>query len=70
MYYGKLLKEHRQNAGITQKELAKITGLSQQGISNWEKDIRTPNITECIQLADFYGISIDELVGHEIKKNW
>lgn len=70
MDYGKILKEHRENAGLSQQQLAKATNLSQQGISCWEQNLRTPNITACIQLADFYGISVDELIGHTVKNNW
>ena len=70
MAYGKILKEHREKAGYSQEELAKATGITQAALSHWENDKRTPNITFCIQLADFYGITVDELIGHEAKKNW
>lgn len=66
----KEITEWRVNKGISQEELARKTGITQAAISYWENNKRTPKITECIILADFYGISIDELVGHEIKRNW
>ena len=34
---GASLKEHRENAKLTQTELAKRTGIKQQNISRWEK---------------------------------
>ena len=46
----------------TQREL---TGLSQAAISRWEDDLRIPNIENCLILAQFYGISLDELIGRE-----
>jgi transcriptional regulator with XRE-family HTH domain len=52
-------------AGLSQSELAKKTGLSQAAISRWEDDLRIPNIENCFILAEFYGISLDELVGRE-----
>lgn len=64
------MKQQREIAGLTQPELAKATGIHQANISRWENKERTPSIEQCAILADFYGISIDELVGHEIKKNW
>lgn len=70
MEIGKNLKNHRQTAEKTQKEVAKETGISQQALSTWENDTKIPTIEHCAILADYYGISIDELVGHEIKKNW
>lgn len=62
---GNSLKYQREINGLTQSELARQTGLKQENISRWEKGIVLPNISFCIQLADFYGISIDELVGRE-----
>ena len=62
------LKYQREIAGLSQTELAKKTKLSQQAISLWEHDERAPNINACIVLADFYGISLDELVGRDYGK--
>ena len=68
--YGKKMREHRENAGLSQTQLGKQTNISHQNINRWERDIISPSIEYCVILADFYGISIDELIGHEIKKNW
>lgn len=62
------IKDQRKLSGLTQIEVAQATGIPQSTISAWEKGINVPNVADCIKLADFYGISIDELVGHEIKK--
>ncbi len=70
MDYGFELKSQREKAGYSQMELSKLTGISQSSISRWEENKRTPSIENCVQLADFYGISVDELIGHEVKKNW
>ena len=66
MDYGKHFKEWRMEKNLSQRELAKATGISQQALSCWEADRRTPNMDDCITLANFYGISLDELVGREI----
>ena len=60
---GNSLKEHRQVCGYTQSELAKQTGIKQQNISRWESNIHNPDIVDCIKLANFYGITLDELLG-------
>lgn len=70
MNIGNNLKNHRETQGISQLELSKATGITQAAISRWEDNKRVPNIESCIILADYYGISIDYLIGHEIKKNW
>lgn len=62
---GKSLKEHRENAKLTQTELAKRTGIKQQNISRWENNTHIPNVQDCIVLANFYQISIDFLIGYE-----
>ena len=66
--YGEALRCHRELNNLSQMELSKHTGLSQQAISLWEKDLRVPSIANCIVLADFYGITLDELVGREFKE--
>lgn len=62
---GESLKQHRENAKLTQTELAKRTGIKQQNLSRWEKNTHIPNVMDCITLANYYQISIDFLVGYE-----
>lgn len=64
--YGKTIKEIRKVYGYTQTQLAKATNIVQQNLSAWENNVNIPNIDFCVRLADFYGISIDELIGREI----
>lgn len=66
MSIGEELKNHRLANGLSLLELEKKTGISNQNLSRWERDIVIPNVEFCIKLADFYGISLDELVGREI----
>lgn len=70
MKYGKLLKNERISRKLTQKELAKAIGITQQAISFYENDINEPTIYIIVKIADFYEISIDELIGREIPKNY
>lgn len=70
MNYGTELKQHRELHALSQAQLAKETGLNQQAISLWETNKRTPSIENCVTLADYYGITLDELIGREPKKNW
>ena len=67
--YGEALKFQREIKGLSQSKLAKETGLKQQMISWWEAGNGLPNIDFCVQLADFYGISLDELVGRDFIPN-
>lgn len=65
--YAEALKYQREVNGYTQTSLAKATGLKQQMISWWEAGKGLPNIDFCVQLADFYDITLDELVGRDKK---
>lgn len=61
--YGEALKYQREQHGYTQHALAKATGISQVNISRWERGEVLPNIDFCVKLAEFYGITVDELIG-------
>ena len=62
-------KEHREAYGLTQTALGQATGISQQKISYYEKGLHSIPIEDCITLADFYGISLDELIGRDFIPN-
>ncbi|MBQ7977449.1 MAG: helix-turn-helix transcriptional regulator [Clostridia bacterium] len=57
------IKELRHVIGITQGELSINTGIQQANISRWEKGLNRPNIMDCWRLADYFGVTIDYLIG-------
>lgn len=63
MDIGTALKQQRERLGITQSELARATGIKQQNISRWENNAHIPDVIECLTLAQYYGITIEELIG-------
>lgn len=65
MICSEALKYIREQEGYSQSALARATGISQQKISYYESGKHSPTIDDCIVLADFYGISLDELVGRK-----
>jgi len=62
---GENIKYLRKRKDITQEELAENLGISFQSISKWERGEGYPDITMLPDLADFFNISIDELLGAE-----
>ncbi len=58
-----ILKELRMEKGISQDKLSKDLKLSKGIISMWENGLREPGMTSLIILADYFGVSIDFLVG-------
>ncbi|MBQ8885196.1 MAG: helix-turn-helix transcriptional regulator [Clostridia bacterium] len=65
--YGDSFKEHRETAGLSQQALAKAINTSYQNIGRWEKNQVLPSIDFCVKLADYYGITLDELVGRDFR---
>lgn len=59
------LRYYRERAEKSQNKVAKETGIKQQMINYWENGKGAPNLEFCIILADYYGVSLDELVGRE-----
>ena len=57
------LKLLRQEQGIGQVELAKKLGVSKGIISLWENGLREPSMSSLIEIAKFFNVSIDFLVG-------
>ena len=55
----------RKQKGKTQEDLAEVFGVSSQSVSKWELGINYPDITMLPKLADYYNISIDELLGYK-----
>lgn len=62
MDIGKKLKEKRQEANLTQKELAEILHVSRQTISSWEVGRTYPDLDILIALSDFYETPLDDLL--------
>ncbi|MCD7728833.1 MAG: helix-turn-helix transcriptional regulator [Clostridia bacterium] len=60
------LRECREQRGLSPLELAKKLQTSHQNIYRWESGQVLPSIEMCIRLADFYDISLDELVGRKL----
>lgn len=67
--YGNFLKEQRKLHGKTLLEVEKATGIKNSNLSRWEQNKVLPNIDFCVKLADYYGITIDELIGRDFIPN-
>lgn len=57
------LKELRIERGLMQSELASQLTVNQRTISNWENNVREPNIDMIIKIAQFFDVSTDYLLG-------
>lgn len=60
----KNLRKLREKTGTTQKQLAEAINVSQQSINKYENHNIEPDIETLIQIADYFDVSVDYLVGH------
>lgn len=59
------LKDLREKMGLSQYAFADKFGVAQSTVGSWEAGKREPNFTTMQRLADFFGVSVDFLLGHE-----
>lgn len=57
------LKKARANTGFSQREVSRETGIGQVTIANYETGRTEPDLENLGILADFYGVSVDWLLG-------
>lgn len=69
MTRGQTMRKWREKRGLSQLELAMLSGISQVTISALEVGRNSGGNLDTIELlADALGLSIDEYVGHEVIK--
>lgn len=65
-YFAYNLKALRKEKKLSQPELAKAINVSKGVISFWENDIYEPTASNIIKIAQFFNVTIDELLLTEI----
>lgn len=63
MKIGDKIKELRKKQDVTQEKLAAYLNISYQAISKWENGMALPDVTLIPQIAHFFGVTADELLG-------
>ena len=61
----KNLQEFRRGRGITQEELADFIGVTKASVSKWENGQSLPDILLLPQLAAYFDVSVDDLLGYQ-----
>ena len=64
------LKELREKAGYSQQGFADAIGVKQSTVGNWEAGAREPKFEIMERLADFFGVSVDYLLGRDVTHNY
>lgn len=64
-YLCKNLKELRDQYKYTQNDVAKELGITYQSYQAYENGKAIPSLAHYIALADFYDVTMDELIGRK-----
>ena len=64
------LKEIRKRNKLTQREVSKFLNITPQAYAHYEQGYRTPDINTLKKLAEFYHITLDELVNEDKKESF
>lgn len=62
--FDKLLKDF----GVTRYQVSKATGVPQSSLSDWSKGKSKPKYENMKKLADYFGVSVDYLLGNSDEK--
>lgn len=65
IYIGANIKRLRLKKQITQEQLSLAMGVSCAAVSKWERENTLPDISLLPLLANYFGVSIDELMGYD-----
>ena len=61
----KNLTHYRKEAGLTQAELAEKINYSDKSVSKWESGNGVPDVYTLVQIAELFGVTLNDLVGEE-----
>jgi len=59
----------RKANSMTQERLAEALGVTFASVSKWERGVATPELSLIAQMADLFGVSLDALIGFEVRNN-
>lgn len=61
--FGELIAELRLDRRLTQRDIADVLHVSVGTISNYENQAHLPDVEKLVELADFFNVSVDYLLG-------
>ena len=66
---GVFLKELRKEKNITQEQLAEKMGVARRTVSRWETGANMPDMDILIDISEFYGVDLREILDGERKND-
>lgn len=68
IYISRNLRELRKYNKFTIEQVAEKIGVTRQAVAKWENGDSVPDVVNCLALANFYGVSLDELIHHNTEE--
>ncbi len=56
------IREAREAKGMTQEQFAKMVGVTQGAVAQWENGLTHPSFDKLVRIADVLEVPLDELV--------
>ena len=63
------IKQCRKDRGLTQEQLAEALGVTAGAVHKWENALSLPEIAMLVEIADFFEVSVDYLLGYSVEKS-
>ena len=63
------IRSYRKQRGLTQEQLAEVLGVSVGAVYKWESKSSLPELRLIMEMADFFEVSVDALLGYQMKDN-
>ena len=63
------LVQMRKVLQLTQEDIAEKLGVTRQSVAKWESGESIPDLDKCKQLANVFGVSLDDLANYEPEEN-
>lgn len=68
-HFGRNLRALRKSQNLTMRELGERVGLAYQTINRYERGF-TPTMLTALMLADYFGVTLDELIKPAVPAAW
>lgn len=63
------IRTFRKERSLTQEQLAEVFGVTVGAVYKWEVGLSTPELPLLVEMADFFDVSVDVLLGYTLKDN-
>ncbi len=63
------IRNFRKERGLTQEQLSEVLNVTAGAVYKWEAGLSVPELSLIVEMADFFDISVDVLLGYRMKDN-